>query len=349
MATLVEIRADIDDYLRDNNIKFITPGKMRDILVKVVDFVDDSDVGSAITNGGNTFGSDMIIGTEDANDVKLKTNDSVRLTITTSGKVLINTETESSYGFDVNTTSRFSDEVTIQESGGGNMIFLPTVNNTGEHKIAFSYYQGSKNHANVIVGRRVGSNGVGNIQVWATSTNGGNADVSHIVWGFASGTYAQSSNNRNISYVPITVGDVTIEGSVSTGKYMKVRTDQPTPAQSNFTYGAGDAVYINRGGGDAILEGGGNAGNGANGHAVLRASLSTAPNGTTNSKVDVLRAKANDNIRTEMYGDVGSATSAEIIVGTGVPAITATDGSVFIRTDGGGSLYQMRSSSWVSI
>lgn len=41
MATEAEIRAEIDSYIRDNNEKYITPARLRSILVKVIDWVSD--------------------------------------------------------------------------------------------------------------------------------------------------------------------------------------------------------------------------------------------------------------------------------------------------------------------
>lgn len=37
-----------------------------------------------------------------------------------------------------------------------------------------------------------------------------------------------------------------------------------------------------------------------------------------------------------------------LYVGTGVPTVTAPDGSLFLRTDGGGKLYVRESSAWVA-
>lgn len=39
MATEQEIRDEIDSYIRDNNEKYITPARLRSILVKIVDWI----------------------------------------------------------------------------------------------------------------------------------------------------------------------------------------------------------------------------------------------------------------------------------------------------------------------
>lgn len=102
MATIIEIREDIDEILKDNNTKFITPSKMRSILIKVVDFVDSSSLGDQILQDGNSFGEEMYIGTDDAYSFALKTNGVKRFTVTSSGRILVNTTTEGTYQLDVN-------------------------------------------------------------------------------------------------------------------------------------------------------------------------------------------------------------------------------------------------------
>lgn len=305
-----------------------------DLLDSVV--LREDDITAYILNGGNE-GENLSAGTSSAHYFDLITNATERMRVHANGRITFGGITDNGYDhqFISNSFGLNTDTIDVNSSGSGNVTkYIPSVNNSAIHKLAFSYYN-SGNIANAIVAKSSGAFGNGSIEVWATSVNGANA--SSPVFSFGYGTYAESAGFYNKSYLPFHVGDLRVDGLPSDGKRIYVRSDMPIPSYSNMAYCAGDATYQNRAGGDSILEGGGNAGNGAGGHAVLRASLSSASSGVTNAKTDVLRAMANDNIRLQLYGDVGSATSAQLIAGTGTPegVVTATVGCMFLRTDGG--------------
>lgn len=88
---------------------FDNAGSFSSSRVRISDLkavINDSGA-TVILQGGNTLGEAVIIGSNDPNLVGFRTNSLRRMTITAAGRVLVKSETESTYDHDVNGVVRF--------------------------------------------------------------------------------------------------------------------------------------------------------------------------------------------------------------------------------------------------
>lgn len=69
------------------------------------DYATNTQFANAILQGGNSFGAQMTIGTNDNQSFAIKTNGTERLKVLSSGSVLVNTSTQRGYGLSVESTT----------------------------------------------------------------------------------------------------------------------------------------------------------------------------------------------------------------------------------------------------
>lgn len=102
--TVALLRADITTQITaQTDEEAITPeidGALRDRMALLVD--------ERLFRGGESRGATIITGTKDANAYGIITNNLRRMTVTSAGRVLIKTETESTFDLDVAGTGRFT-------------------------------------------------------------------------------------------------------------------------------------------------------------------------------------------------------------------------------------------------
>lgn len=103
--------AAITNQTEDESITPDIDGDLRDRLALLVD--------ERLLQGGDTWGAILIAGTKDSFGFGIITNNLRRMTVTSAGRVLIKTETESTFDLDVAGTGRFTGNVTI---GNTNLV-----------------------------------------------------------------------------------------------------------------------------------------------------------------------------------------------------------------------------------
>lgn len=119
--TITQWRADVDTQITDAvEEESITP----DIHGALLDRIGAL-VAERLMSGGDTRGAILIAGTKDSFGFGLITNNLRRMTITSAGRVLIKTETESTFDLDVAGTGRFTGDVSV-----GSMISLGNSSST---------------------------------------------------------------------------------------------------------------------------------------------------------------------------------------------------------------------------
>lgn len=99
--TLQQIKDKIDQNVKDNTSAYVTPGRMRDILLSMIDYTSGAVTGG-YTNGGNAYGAVATFGLTDNYGLDFLTNNTVRGRISSAGNWRFGTGTvDNTYKIDV--------------------------------------------------------------------------------------------------------------------------------------------------------------------------------------------------------------------------------------------------------